>query len=155
MNDLVLTDRAALALIDEAERALAAVDNPEDADDLWRRVKAVEEAARLARVSEATLVTFRRVQLRAKRRYGELLGPAENRGPATVTASDGSTEERREARLHRRMARDLDRDRLGVDTAKHFDDPRALNGGAVPPPPSVERPSTEKRGPRRSSGRTS
>ena len=64
-------------------------------------------------------------------------------------------EERREARLHRRMARDLDRDRLGVDTAKHFDDPRALNGGAVPPPPSVERPSTEKRGPRRSSGRTS
>ena len=36
--------------------------------------------------------------------------------------------------------RDLARDRLGLDTAKHFDDPRALNGGAVPPPPSVERP---------------
>ena len=102
MNDLVLTDRAALALIDEAERALAAVDNPEDADDLWRRVKAVEEAARLARVSEATLVTFRRVQLRAKRRYGELLGPAENRGPATVTASDGSTSRERESRSRAR-----------------------------------------------------
>lgn len=92
MSELVLTDRAALALIDDAERALAEVDNPEDADELWRRVKAVSEAARLARVSEATLVTFRRVQLRAKRRYGELLGPAENHGPATVTARHGSTD---------------------------------------------------------------
>lgn len=90
MSELVLTDRVALALIDDAERTLAEVDNPEDADELWRKVKAVEEAARLARVSEATLVIFRRVQLRAKRRYGELLGPAENRGPATLTARKGS-----------------------------------------------------------------
>lgn len=54
-------------------------------------------------------------------------------------------EDRREARLHRRMARDLARPRLGVDTAKHFDDPRTLNGGAVPPPPSVERPVPDER----------
>lgn len=97
MSDLVLTDRAALALIDEAERALAEVDNPEDADELWRKVKAVEEAARLARVSEATLVTFRRVQLRAKRRYGELLGPAEVGRPKNVTASHVSTDGDRKA----------------------------------------------------------
>lgn len=45
-----------------------------------------------------------------------------------------------EQRCREHMARDLARDRLGLDTAKHFDDPRALNGGAVPPPPSAERP---------------
>lgn len=54
-------------------------------------------------------------------------------------------EDRREARMHRRMARDLARDRLGLDTAKHFNDPRTLNGGAVPPPPSVERPVPDER----------
>lgn len=48
MSELVLTDKAALALIDQAEQALAQVENPEDADELWRKVKAVEEAARLA-----------------------------------------------------------------------------------------------------------
>jgi hypothetical protein len=46
MSELVLTDRAALALIDEAEQALAAVDTPEDADELWRKVQAVEEDRR-------------------------------------------------------------------------------------------------------------
>ena len=94
MSELVLTDRAALALIDEAERALAEVDNPEDADELWRKVKAVEEAARLARVSEATLVTFRRVQLRAKRRYGELLGPAEPSNQHTAVTRSNGTKDR-------------------------------------------------------------
>ncbi len=73
MSDLVLTDRAALALVDEAEKALASVTSPDDADELWRKVKAVEEAARLARVSEVAVLGLRRVQLRAKRRYGELL----------------------------------------------------------------------------------
>lgn len=80
VTELVLTDRAALALVDEAEAALAAVDNPDDADQLWRKVKAVEQAARLARVSEAAVLGMRRVQLRAKRRYGELLGPGEHGG---------------------------------------------------------------------------
>jgi N6-adenosine-specific RNA methylase IME4 len=84
-GDLVLTDRAALALIDDAERALAAVTDPEDADDLWRKIKAVEEAARLARVSEAIIVPMARVRLRARRRYGELLGPAEKGAPKANT----------------------------------------------------------------------
>lgn len=78
--DLVLTDRAALALIDEAEHALGAVETPDDADELWRRIRAVEEAARLARVADVTLHAMVRVRHRAKRRYGELLGPADNAG---------------------------------------------------------------------------
>lgn len=47
-------------------------------------------------------------------------------------------EERREARLHRRMARDLARPRVGID-AHHFTH-RTPSGGAVPLPPSAERP---------------
>jgi hypothetical protein len=55
--------------------ALAEVSTAEDADDLWRKVRAVEEAARLARVADATVAAMTRVRLRAKRRWGELLGP--------------------------------------------------------------------------------
>jgi len=48
-------------------------------------------------------------------------------------------EDRREARLRRRMARDLARPRVGID-ATHFT-PRTLNGESGPPArPSVERP---------------
>ena len=80
MTELILTDRAALKLIDQAERALAQADNADDADELWRKVKAVEEAAHLARVSEVAVLGLRRVQLRAKRRYGELLPEPESKG---------------------------------------------------------------------------
>lgn len=98
MSDLILTDRAALALVDEAERALAAVDNPADADELWRKVKAVEEAARLARLSEVVVASMARVRLRAKRRYGELLGPAQTGRPqGNVTARHVSTNGDRKA----------------------------------------------------------
>ena len=41
---------------------------------------------------------------RAKRRWGELLGPAENRGPATVTAGDGSGADRESRRRARKLA---------------------------------------------------
>lgn len=89
MTELVLTDRAAVALLDEAEKALAAVENPEDADELWRKIRAVEEAARLARVAEATVAAIARVRLRAKRRWGELLGPAEPAPPPPGGVTDG------------------------------------------------------------------
>jgi hypothetical protein len=88
---LVPADRAALALIDEAERALTEVSTPEQADELWRKVKAVEEAARLARVAESRLTAVTRIRLQARRLWGEWLGKAENRGPATVTHGHGST----------------------------------------------------------------
>jgi hypothetical protein len=56
-----------------------------------RQVSAVPEEVfehYLATVNEAE------TQLRAERRWGELLGEAENRGPATVTASDGCSRDR-------------------------------------------------------------
>jgi phage N-6-adenine-methyltransferase len=106
--ELVLTDAAAIALMDEAERALAEVNAPEDADELWRRIQAVEEAARLARLADVTVASFARVRLRAKRRWGELLGPAEDKGgrPAedeTVTDSNGSADRVQQHRA-RKMA---------------------------------------------------
>jgi phage N-6-adenine-methyltransferase len=107
--ELVLTDSAAIALMDEAERALAEVNAPEDAEELWRRIKAVEEAARLARLADVTVASFARVRLRAKRRWGELLGPADDKGgrPAegeTVTASNGSADRVQQHRARRLAA---------------------------------------------------
>lgn len=85
-TDLVLTDRAAVALLDDIEQRLAEVDTPEDADRLWREVQAVEEAARLARLADASVAAFTRARLRARRRHGELLGPAETGRPKKVSA---------------------------------------------------------------------
>lgn len=99
--ELVLTDRAALALLDEAERALAKVGTPEDADELWRKVKAVEEAARLARLAEATVGAMTRVRLRAKRRWGELLPepePGGNNNRSSDRLSDGEYKQAERAR---------------------------------------------------------
>jgi phage N-6-adenine-methyltransferase len=105
MSELVLTDRAALALIDEAEQALAAVDTPEDADELWRKVQAVEEAARLARVADAVVAGLARVRMRAKRRWGELLGPAEPGRPKNVTNGHVSEDgDRKQVERARKLA---------------------------------------------------
>lgn len=121
--DLVLTDRAALALIDEAEHALGAVETPDDADELWRRIRAVEEAARLARVADVTLHAMVRVRHRAKRRYGELLGPAERPGGDTrsdhVTARHAEPAERKQQERARKLAAIPEEDfnqALGPDT---------------------------------------
>src|SRR4051812_35428269 len=82
-----LSDRAVVELLVAAETVLAEVVSPDDADELWRKVKAVEEAARLARLADLTIVSISRVRLRAKRRWGELLGPAEtSRRPEVVSA---------------------------------------------------------------------
>jgi phage N-6-adenine-methyltransferase len=80
--------------MDEAERALAEVNTPEDADELWRKVQAVEEAARLARLADLTVASLGRVRLRAKRRWGELLGPAATPGGDTRSdhVTDGNEE---------------------------------------------------------------
>ncbi len=108
--DLVLTDRAALTLIDEAEQALAEVSAPEEADELWRKVRAVEEAARLARVADATVVAMARVRLRAKRRWGELLGEPETKaeagrkGGSSDSASQLPDADRKSAERARKLA---------------------------------------------------
>lgn len=109
-GELILTDRAALELVNQAEAALAQATSPDDADELWRKIKAVEEAARLARVSEVAVLGLRRVQLRAKRRYGELLPapepkPGPGRGHKTRdTASQVSDADRQSASRARKLA---------------------------------------------------
>lgn len=80
-GELVLTDRAALIVLDEIEQALVEVETPGEADELWRKVATVEEAARRARLADATVAAYARFRLRAKRRWGELLGPAEVGAP--------------------------------------------------------------------------
>jgi len=98
MSTLALTDRAALAVLDEIEQALVAVDTPEDADELWRKVATVEEAARRARLADVTVAAYTRLCLRAKRRWGELLptpesgAPKGNRNAAADNVTDGHVE---------------------------------------------------------------
>jgi hypothetical protein len=105
-GDLVLTDRAALALRDEAELALAAVDNPEDAKELLLKVQLVEEAERLAQVADERLADFIRLRLRAKRRWGELLGvPEQARDEkGRVTGSHMAPAERKRRQRARELA---------------------------------------------------
>jgi len=74
VTEVVVTNGNALKVIEQAAQALAQVETVEQADELWRKVRAVEEAARIAGVYEEAAVNLRRLQLRAKRRYGELLG---------------------------------------------------------------------------------
>ena len=81
MSELVVTNGNALAVVEQAAQALAEVKTVEQADELWRKVKAVEEAARIAGVYEGAAVNLRRLQLRAKRRYGELLGESKPGAP--------------------------------------------------------------------------
>lgn len=105
-SELVLTDRAALALLDEIERALTEVATSDDADLLWRKVKATEEAARLAKLSDVTVASYGRVRLRAKRRWGELLGPAEpSRKPEVVTGRNDPPDERVQRHRARKLAK--------------------------------------------------
>lgn len=85
MTDLVLTDRAALALIDQMEVAVAEVDSPAEADELWRKVRVIEHAARLAGISDSKIVRMARVRLRLHRRWGELLGEAKHGGTSGNT----------------------------------------------------------------------
>jgi phage N-6-adenine-methyltransferase len=110
VTDLVLTDKAALGLLDEAERALAEVSTPEDADEIWRKVRAVEEAARLARLAEATVGAMTRVRLRAKRRWGQLLpepaskAEAGAKGGSSDTPSPLADSEKKQVERARKLA---------------------------------------------------
>ena len=64
-----------------------------------------------------------------ERRYGELLGPAENRGPATVSATDGSDGDREVRRVARQVAAVPEPEFTEyIETAEHGD-PR---GAGVP-----------------------
>lgn len=103
---------AEVARIEEvADRAIAAidaidrVDTVEDADVLLRQITAYQAAVKLARIGAEHEREWATVRFRAERKMGELLGAAENHGPATVNASHGSTDaERQQRRLARKLA---------------------------------------------------
>lgn len=98
---------------------------PEDADELWRKVKAVEEAARLARVADATVAAMARVRVRAKTRWGELL-PEPEQGKRTDLQpfSNGkkSVDPVAESRA-RKLAAFKEKDPTGYESAVQGDDP--------------------------------
>ena len=101
---IVAGDLAALDAMElEAVDAIGSVTRPEEAEALLRKVKAVHEAQRLARVGAEYEKRWSIVRLKSERKYGELLGPAENHGPATVTAGNGSTGADRKARSRARQ----------------------------------------------------
>lgn len=78
---------------------LSAAQTPEQAEQLLRRVTTVEEAIRLARLGEERERQWCGLRLKAERRYGELLGPAEpkNRHHPSVTARNARSGDERVA----------------------------------------------------------
>lgn len=89
-DDLVPRDPSQLlpaqvsALLDQAEQALALVTEPEDAEALVQRLIVLDHAARLARTHALTQLRVGQLKLRAERRWGELLGPANLGRPGNV-----------------------------------------------------------------------
>lgn len=85
-----------LATLDEMEQdALDAIENvtePDQAEQLLARVKAVHEAQRLARLGADYEKRWSSVRLRAERKYGELLGPPQTGRPeGNVSATNVSS----------------------------------------------------------------
>jgi 16S rRNA G966 N2-methylase RsmD len=85
------------ALLEQAEYALELVRDQEQAEQLWRNLAAIGEAARLARLHGDVQLHAGRLRLRAERRWGELLGPAVNTG-VPVTAGHRFTDADKKAR---------------------------------------------------------
>lgn len=92
--DPAVTPAQADAWEREALDAIESVDDLGTAESLLARVKVVEQALRLARLSADRQTRWGRVKLLAERRYGELLGPAETGRPegnvSTTNVSDGA-----------------------------------------------------------------
>ena len=77
MTEIAIPDDAAtIELLDQAEQALARVEDIDDAELLFRKLKAVDKAARSAQVSRATRLRAGKLHLRSERRWGESLAPA-------------------------------------------------------------------------------
>lgn len=98
-----------VGLLEQAEHALELVRDQDDAEQLWRSLSAIDAAARLARVHGDVQLRAGRLRLRAERRWGELLGPAEHGGD--TTASKGRLDARDYvARQTARKVADVDAD---------------------------------------------
>jgi len=70
------SEALAVAALDEVER----VSTPEEADRLLRMITAYQAAVRLAQIGREHEQRWAGVRLRAERKMGELLGPAEKGG---------------------------------------------------------------------------
>lgn len=90
----------------DALAAIESVSEPTEAERLLVKVKAVQEAQRLARHGADISKRWGILRLKAERKYGELLGPAERGRPAgNVSASDVlSGADREAARVARQVA---------------------------------------------------
>jgi 16S rRNA G966 N2-methylase RsmD len=115
---LAIRDQQAVpALLEQAEQALELVRDQEQAEALWRRLAAIDEAARLARVHGDVQLRAGRLRLRAERRWGELLGPADEQsqeraddGTFRVTGSNAVNGSDRVARHRAREVAAVDAD---------------------------------------------
>lgn len=103
-TELAVTGSVDLAELEQLESdALSAIEDvtePDEAESLLAKVKAVQEAQRLLRLGTDYQVRWARVGLRSERKYGQLLGPAkvgENRHTSSVTRCDASSGANREA----------------------------------------------------------
>lgn len=90
----------------DALHAIESVTEPSEAERLLARVRAVQEAQRLARLGADYEKRWGVVRLKAERKYGELLGPAERGRPVkNVSATHNMTDaERTAARVARKVA---------------------------------------------------
>ena len=103
------TDLAELdAMENDALNAIESVTEPNEAERLLAKVRAVQEAQRLARVGADYEKRWGVVRLKAERKYGELLGPAKTGGvrETHVSGSHVMTDaERQAARVARKVAK--------------------------------------------------
>lgn len=99
MTDLTRVKDGAASVADverHALEAIEAIDNvttAEEAEDLLRRVTAYQQVVKIVKVGREQERRWAVIRLQAERKMGELLGPAENHGPATVTPGHGSTDD--------------------------------------------------------------
>ena len=84
-------------IVERGPVELAEAKTPDEADLVRREVEALIAVVRKApaKAIEVNWAPLLRLRLDAWRKWGELLGPAENRGPATVAAHDGSNRDDR------------------------------------------------------------
>jgi hypothetical protein len=92
---LRIDGNATMAQIDEAEprawQAIRDVDDPDQAERLLQQVTVAEQAIRVMKISADREQRWAALRLRAERRWGELLGPPEDKGGRrTVSGTNGS-----------------------------------------------------------------
>ena len=97
MSDLVVrsegmqaADSRAFAL--GALDAIASVTTPDEAEALLAKVKVAAEAARVMHLGKELSREWRGIEIKAERKWGELLGEAENKGQATVSRTNSGAE---------------------------------------------------------------